>query len=81
MLYLLKVDVLIASFVFAGAGFIILTLLAWQQARAYVAARHSIQKRLSMFVTQTQFFANPIAISRRFSRAGSRSQLTAHGIQ
>ena len=46
MLYLLEVDVLIASFVFAGAGLIILTLLAWQQARVYIAVLYSIQKRL-----------------------------------
>ena len=68
MFYLLKVDILVASLVFAGAGLIVLPMFAWQQARAYIAARHSIQKRLSMILTHPQFFANPFAISRRFSR-------------
>ena len=80
MLYMLKVDVLIASFVFAGAGLIVLALLTWQQARAFFAARHAIQKRLAMLVTDPQFFANPFAISRRFSRTGRRSHLTVHGM-
>ena len=81
MLYLLKVNILIASLVFSGAGLILLTMLAWQQARAFVAARHSIQKRLATIVTQPQFFANTFAISRRFSRTNHRSHVTVHSIQ
>ena len=80
MLYMLKVNILVASLVFAGAGLVLLPMFAWQQARAFMAARHSIQKRLAMLVTQPTFFANPLAISRRFSRPDRRSHITAHGI-
>jgi hypothetical protein len=81
MLYLLKVDVLIAAFVFAGAGLVILALVAWQEAMAYAAARHTIQKRISSLIKQPQFFASPLAISRSFSRPDERSRLTPHKIQ
>jgi hypothetical protein len=52
--YLLKVDLLIAAFVFAGAGLVIAGLFVWEQARAIVAAH--------------RFFANRFAISRSLSR-------------
>jgi hypothetical protein len=81
MLYLLKVDVLIAAFVFAGAGLIILALIAWQEAKAYAAARHTIQKRISSLITQPQFFASSFAISRSFSRPDERSQHAPHRTQ
>ena len=56
MLYLLEVNALAAAFVFVGAGLIILALFAWQEAKAYAAARQRI--------------ANYFAISRIISRSG-----------
>ena len=38
MWYLLKVDLLIAALVFAGAGVVIAGLFVWEQAKAIVAA-------------------------------------------
>ena len=73
MWYLLKVDALAAAVIFAGAGLVILVLFAWQEAKALVAARHGIYKRLSKFATQPQLFANPLAISRSASLS-ERSQ-------
>jgi len=74
MWYWLKVDALIAFAVFTPAGLIILGLFIWQEAKALVAARYRIYDRLLTFTTQPQFFANPLAISRRVSRSESRER-------
>lgn len=74
MWYLLKVDALIGVSVFSVAGLFILALFAWQEAKEYAAARHRIYKRLATLVAEPQFFANPLAISRTFSRAIERNQ-------
>jgi hypothetical protein len=68
MLYLLEVNALFAAFVFAGAGLIMLGLFAWQEAKAYVAARRRMFQRFATFVTQPRIFANSFAISRSGSR-------------
>ena len=68
MWYLLKVDALIAVFVFSGAALLILAMFAWQEAKAYADARYRIYRRLSAFIAEPQLIANPIAISRTFSR-------------
>ena len=81
MLYLLKVDALIAVFVFAGAGLLILALLALEEAKAYAAARHRIYKRVSTLITQTQFFASPIAISRSLSRSSDQASFSPRKTQ
>jgi hypothetical protein len=81
MWYLLKVDALIAVFVFAGAGLFMLALLAWQQATAYAAAGHRIYKRLATLIAQPQFFASSFAISRSFSRSGGGARAASHRIQ
>ncbi len=81
MWYLLKVGALIAVFVFAGAGLLMLALLAWQQATAYAAARHRIYKRLATLITQPQLFASSLAISRTFSRSGESMRVASHKIQ
>jgi len=79
--YLLKVDALAAAVIFAGAGLVILVLFAWQEAKALVAARHRIYKRLSKFTTQPQLFANPLAISRSVSRSEWRDHDSSHRFQ
>jgi len=81
MWYLMKVDALIAAFVFAGAGLLILTLFAWQEARAYATARHRIYKRLTTLLTEPQVFASSFAISRSFSRAYGQDRAASHKIQ
>jgi type IV secretory pathway protease TraF len=81
MLYLLEVDALIAAFVFAGAGLMILALLASREAKSYVAGLYRIYKRLSTPITQPQLFASPIAISRSFSRSSDQAGLNSHQSQ
>ena len=81
MWYLLKVDALVATFVFAGAGLFILAVLVWQQATAYAAARHRIYGRLATLITQPQFSASSLAISRTFSRSGEGMHVASHKIQ
>ena len=81
MWYLLKVDALIGAFVFSGAGLVILAMFAWQEAKAYAAARHRIYRRLTTLMTQPQVFANSFAISRMVSRIGSREPVASHKIQ
>jgi len=81
MWYLLKVDALVATFVFAAAGLFMLALLAWQEAAAYATARHRIYKRLSTSVKEPHFFASSFAISRSFSRSYGRNQAASHKIQ
>jgi len=79
--YLLKVDALAAAVIFAVAGLVVLVLFAWQEAKALVAARHRIYKRLSTFTTQPQLFANPLAISRILSRSEQHDRNAARGFQ
>ncbi len=65
MWYLLEVNALVAAFVFAGAGLIMLGLFAWQEAKAYVAARQRMYQRIATLVTQPRVSANSFASSRR----------------
>ena len=67
MLYLLEVNALAAAFVFAVAGLTVFALFAWQEAKAYAAARQRI--------------ANSFAISRSVSRTGDRDRFGWHKIQ
>ena len=67
MLYQLKVDLLIAAFVFSGAALVIAGLFVWEQVRAIVAAR--------------RFFANRLAISRSLSRISSPVRVFSHRSQ
>jgi hypothetical protein len=78
MWYMLKVDALIAVFMFSGAGLLILAMLAWQEAKAYAAARHRIYKRLATLIAEPQFLANSFAISRSFSRNYGRDHAVSH---
>ena len=81
MLYWTKVYALVAALIFTPAAMMILALLAWQKARAYAAAQHRIRERLSTLVTEPNFFANSLAISRSFSRSDARPQLTRPNTQ
>jgi hypothetical protein len=81
MLYWLKVYGLIATLVFAPAGLIIMSLFVWYEAKQYASARHRIYKRLSSLLTQSQFFATQLAISRTFSRSHGRTHLIDHSSQ
>jgi len=81
MWYLLKVDALVTAFVFSFAGLSILLLFAWQEAKAYAAARQRIYKRLATLITQPQSFASSFAISRTFSRSANRSGAVSSRIQ
>jgi len=65
MLYLLEVNALVAAFVFAGAGLIMLGLFAWEEAKAYAAARQRMYQRIATLVTQPRVSANSFASSRR----------------
>ena len=65
MWYLLEVNALVAAFVFAGAGLIMLGLFAWQEAKAYAAARQRMYQRIATLVTQPRVSANSFASSRR----------------
>jgi len=65
--YLLKVDLLIAAFVFAGAGLVIAALFVWEQAKSLVAAH--------------RFFANRFAISRSLSRISPTVRAFSHKSQ
>ena len=75
MWYLLKVDALIAAFVFGFAGLLIAALFVYQEAKAYAAARHRIYQRLATLISQPQVFANSFAISRAFSRSHGREHV------
>jgi len=75
MLYLLEVNALVATFVFVGAGLIMLGLYAWQEAKAYAAARQRMHQRVATFVTQPRLFANFFAISRNGSRFDDHDRL------
>jgi hypothetical protein len=65
--YLLKVDLLIAAFVFAGAGLVIAALFVWEHAKAIVTAH--------------RFFANRFAISRSLSRISPNDRVLSHRSQ
>ena len=77
MWYLLKVDALIAAFVFGFAGLLIAILFVYQEAKAYVTARHRIYQRLATLISQPQVFANSFAISRSFSRSHGRGDVAS----
>jgi len=79
--YLLKVDALVAAFVFAGAGLVIFALFAWEQARALAAGRKRIYERLSTLTKQPQLFANPLVNSRNISRSERRDLTPSHRFQ
>ena len=81
MWYLLKVDALIGAFVFSGAGLIVLAMFAWEEAKAYAAARHRIYKRLATLVAQPHIFANSFAISRTASRIGGAEHAASQKTQ
>jgi hypothetical protein len=78
VLYLLEVDGIVAAFtagfVFSLSGLVMLSLLAWRQAKEYLAARHRIYERQSSFV-------NPLVISRSSSRFDDRTDITSHNDQ
>jgi len=65
--YLLKVDLLMAALVFAGAGVVIAGLFVWEQAKAIVAAH--------------RFFAIRFAISRNLSRISPTVRAFSHKSQ
>jgi hypothetical protein len=65
--YLLKVDLLMATLVFAGAGVVIAGLFVWEQAKAVVAAH--------------RFFATRFAISRSLSRISPTVRVFSHKSQ
>lgn len=67
MLYLLKVDALIAGLVFAGAGVVIAGLFIWEQLKTIVEAH--------------RFFAKRIAISRSLSRISLPVRAISHRSQ
>lgn len=81
MWYLLKVNALIGGLVFSVAGLFVLAMFAWQEAKAYAAARQRIYRRLTTLITEPQFFANSFAISRSLSRVGGRTHAASHKIQ
>jgi hypothetical protein len=77
MWYLLKVDVLIGTFVFSVAGLLILAIFTWEEAKALVAARHRSYRLLATLFTELQVFA----IWRSFSRVGGRTHAASHKVQ
>ena len=77
MWYLLKVDALVAAFVFGFAGLLIAILFVYEEAKAYAAARHRIYQRLATLISQPQVFANSLAISRSFSRSHGREHVAS----
>ena len=81
MWYQLKVDLLVAAFVFGIAGLLIAALFAYQEAKAYAAARHRIYQRLATLIAQPQVFANSFAISRAFSRSHGRENVASPKFQ
>ena len=85
MLYLLEVNGIVAAFtagfIFSVSGLVILTLFAWQEARAYAAARYRIHRRRAGLIRQPQYVVSPLAISRSFSRFDERPELTSHSNQ
>jgi ABC-type transport system involved in cytochrome bd biosynthesis fused ATPase/permease subunit len=84
-LYLLEVNGIAAAFtagfIFSLSGVVIVSLFAWQEARAYAAARYRIYRRRAVLMQQPQFVVRPLAISRSFSRFDERPQLTSHTSQ
>jgi hypothetical protein len=81
MLYWLEVYALLAALIFAGAGAVILSLLVWREGKAYAAARYRINKRVWSLMTRSSLFANPLAISRSFSRSDAQAQPNPRKIQ
>ena len=81
MVYLLEVDILVAALIFGAAGLMILTFFVLEQLRTLAAARFRIYARLASLMTHSQFFANPLAISRGVSRTEDRDGFPAHRFQ
>jgi hypothetical protein len=69
VIYMLKVDLLIAAIVFGFAGLIILAMYAWTEARAYARALRAMRR----IVTPRERFA----ISRMNSRNHSADPFRA----
>jgi hypothetical protein len=67
VLYLLKVDALIAGLVFAGAGVVIAGLFIWEQVKTIVEAH--------------RFFAKRFVISRSLSRISLPVRVIPHRSQ
>jgi hypothetical protein len=67
MLYLLKVDALIAASVFGAAAFLIAAVFVFEQAKGVLEAR--------------RFFARSFVISRSVSRNVPRDQAASHRFQ
>jgi hypothetical protein len=78
MLYLLEVDGIVAAFtagfIFSVSGLLIVSLLAWREAKAYAAARYRIYKRRASLLTQPHLIVSPVAISRSFSGRNNETQ-------
>jgi hypothetical protein len=68
----------VAAVIFSAAGLINPDLIRVVELKAYAAAQLRIYKRLTSFANP---FANPIAISRTFSRSDVREPLMPHKIQ
>jgi len=85
VLYWLEVDgmvaVFTAGFIFSLSGLLILSFVAWREAKAYAAARYRIYKRKAVLLRPSQFFASSLATSRGFSRFDERPQFTPHNSQ
>ena len=81
MVYLLEVDILVAALIFGAAGLMILTFFVLEQMRALAAARYRVYNRVASLTTQSQFFASPLAISRRVSRTEDHDGVPAHRFQ
>lgn len=85
MLYLLEVNalvaVIVAAFVFAVSGLIIVAVLAWRAAKTFAVAQYRMYKRAASLLTEPQSVANRLAISRSFSRSAEDSGLVRHRIQ
>ena len=77
MWYQLKVDFLVAAFVFGIAGLLIAALFVYEEVKAYAAARHRIYQRLATLISQPHIFANSFAISRGFSRSHGREHVAS----
>jgi len=85
VLYWLEVDGMVAAltagFIFSFSGLLILSLVAWREAKAYAEARYRIYQRRASLLAPSRFFLSPVAISRGFSRFDERPRLTSHNSQ
>jgi hypothetical protein len=78
MLYLLEVDGLVAAltagFIFSVSGLLIVSLLAWREAKVYAAALNRIYKRRASLLTQPHFFAQPLAVHMNHARRNDETR-------